>query len=69
MEDVFLTHLEMEFPEFRQIQASVKGELPADSIPFYEQCFLGGCLGVTACLFLKQIRGRPQERPLDLTSQ
>lgn len=69
MEDVFLTHLEMEFPEFRQIQALVKGELPADHIPFYGECFLGRCLGVTACPFLKQIRGRAQERLLDLTSQ
>lgn len=27
VEDVFLTHLEVEFPEFRQISASMKGEL------------------------------------------
>lgn len=27
MEDVFLAHLEMEFPEFKRISASVRGEL------------------------------------------
>ena len=35
MEDVFLTHLEIEFPEFRQIAASIKGELSIHEHSFF----------------------------------
>uniref|UniRef100_A0A3B4WHG4 Phosphoinositide-3-kinase regulatory subunit 6 n=1 Tax=Seriola lalandi dorsalis TaxID=1841481 RepID=A0A3B4WHG4_SERLL len=39
VEDVFLTHLEMEFPEFRQISASVRGELGIHLHTFFYPMF------------------------------
>lgn len=41
MEEVFLTHLEMEFPEFKHILASVRGKLGAYVDYFnFINCFL-----------------------------
>lgn len=65
VEDVFLTHLEMEFPEFRQIQASMKGEL-VEHVHYITNVFFE-C--VSAFLFLQQInRRRTQLRFLELLS-
>ena len=47
MEEVFLTHLEIEFPEFRHISASLKGEYVNRSF-FYVHCF--SCMCVHTCL-------------------
>lgn len=82
MEDVFLTHLEMEFPEFRQISASVRGEfgIPVHhfSTVFFDMCCFCehsfACLhvqtGLTTGLSLKQInRRRVQGKYVELLSQ
>lgn len=58
VEDVFLTHLEMEFPEFRQISASIRGEsgLYVHYFPQFPQiffvcvCFLCVCTALHVCV-------------------
>lgn len=43
VEDVFLTHLEMEFPEFRQISASIRGEL-STRVHYFSNVFFDICV-------------------------
>lgn len=82
MEDVFLTHLEMEFPEFRQISASIKGkfgiQIYCSNVLFNVHVFICTALHLFVCtsacnltwLSVKQKnQRRTQGRHAELLSQ
>lgn len=61
VEDVFLTHLEMEFPEFKHIAASVKGKLMLWCIfsKYYLLCC--NCEQSSLTTYLQSTRRQTQE--------